>query len=470
MSTKRARPRAFIGREIPCPFPGEASGQATEKSQLTHLGTALSNAFSQQFDFVALPLVSPGLRRDQSVDLKNGTKAPATFSDKELTPSQWSTSVLGRVQTFPFAQDPTLQQTPEPQRQLRAAEEALSSEIDWAVHLGLSAVSLPPPRRPSECALYARAINKILETGHSNIHLWLEVPLVNNGDVTTGQGTAANVSSSTKVGASTSNSSSGSKIIEESSWQIWNRMRCYTNFNSRLHACLVLTTDLPSINELSNWMGEPVKGCIIPTSIFLTNKQGFPVLSQYHQNFVINLFNYNVQFILRPPDSSMEDQKLVPYMQYLVHLQTKRPELTDEEVYTRSYYDYLQAPLQPLMDNLESATYDTFEKDPIKYSQYQKAVSAALQTLPSDINGDGPVIIMVVGAGRGPLVAASLRAADELGRTVKMYAVEKNPNAVITLRHRVLSELMWRDRVEVISGDMRDWNAPGKLENRLTVL
>lgn len=28
--------------------------------------------------------------------------------------------------------------------------------------------------------------------------------------------------------------------------------------------------------------------------------------------------------------------------------------------------------LQPLMDNLESGTYEVFEKDPVKYSQYQK--------------------------------------------------------------------------------------------------
>jgi protein arginine N-methyltransferase 5 len=40
------------------------------------------------------------------------------------------------------------------------------------------------------------------------------------------------------------------------------------------------------------------------------------------------------------------------------------------EKYEKPYWDYLQAPLQPLMDNLESQTYETFEKDPVKYSQY----------------------------------------------------------------------------------------------------
>ena len=30
-----------------------------------------------------------------------------------------------------------------------------------------------------------------------------------------------------------------------------------------------------------------------------------------------------------------------------------------------------QAPLQPLQDNLESQTYEVFEKDPVKYAQYE---------------------------------------------------------------------------------------------------
>ena len=41
-------------------------------------------------------------------------------------------------------------------------------------------------------------------------------------------------------------------------------------------------------------------------------------------------------------------------------------------------------------------------------------------------------VIMVVGAGRGPLVDASLRAAYSVDRKVMIYAVEKNPGAVIT--------------------------------------
>jgi protein arginine N-methyltransferase 5 len=40
--------------------------------------------------------------------------------------------------------------------------------------------------------------------------------------------------------------------------------------------------------------------------------------------------------------------------------------------YAAGYGDYLQAPLQPLMDDLGSATYDVFERDPVKYRQYEE--------------------------------------------------------------------------------------------------
>lgn len=39
---------------------------------------------------------------------------------------------------------------------------------------------------------------------------------------------------------------------------------------------------------------------------------------------------------------------------------------------------------------------------------------------------------MVVGAGRGPLVTRSLLAAEKAKRRVRIYALEKNPNAFVT--------------------------------------
>ena len=41
-------------------------------------------------------------------------------------------------------------------------------------------------------------------------------------------------------------------------------------------------------------------------------------------------------------------------------------------------------------------------------------------------------VVMVVGAGRGPLVEATLKAAKSTQRKIRIYAVEKNPGAVNT--------------------------------------
>lgn len=74
---------------------------------------------------------------------------------------------------------------------------------------------------------------------------------------------------------------------------------------------------------------------------------------------------------------------------------------------------------------------------------------------------EGPeAVLMVVGAGRGPLVSASLAAAKAAGRRVRVYALDKNENAVITLQNRCLSEPEWAESVTVVSSDMRDWAAP----------
>ena len=62
------------------------------------------------------------------------------------------------------------------------------------------------------------------------------------------------------------------------------------------------------------------------------------------------------------------------YQQYLDHLYQQVPVGDPLQQFARGYEDYLQCPLQPLMDNLESQTYEVFEKDPVKYSEYQAAI------------------------------------------------------------------------------------------------
>lgn len=73
------------------------------------------------------------------------------------------------------------------------------------------------------------------------------------------------------------------------------------------------------------------------------------------------------------------------------------------------FSDYLQAPLQPLMDNLESQTYEAFEKDPVKYRQYERAIAKALE-LEKEKEGVDTTVLMVriESAGEGLRVHSGL--------------------------------------------------------------
>jgi protein arginine N-methyltransferase 5 len=71
---------------------------------------------------------------------------------------------------------------------------------------------------------------------------------------------------------------------------------------------------------------------------------------------------------------------------------------------------------------------------------------------------------MVVGAGRGPLVTRCLEAARRANRQVRVLAIEKNPNAYVTLQK--MNKEVWNDRVTVVWTDMREW----KTEERADIL
>lgn len=104
-------------------------------------------------------------------------------------------------------------------------------------------------------------------------------------------------------------------------------------------------------------------------------------------------------------------QTYAAYIDYLKHLrQTYLEQLTIGEKSLIGYRDILQSPLQPLMDNLESNVYETFERDSPKYLHYEYAIERALHDIMQKMPKDQSVVILVVGAGRGPLVKAALLA------------------------------------------------------------
>ncbi|KAI7865537.1 protein arginine N-methyltransferase [Spinellus fusiger] len=246
-------------------------------------------------------------------------------------------------------------------------------------------------------------------------------------------------------------------------WRQWNQLRTLTHFNPKIHVVLELSSDLPSQSLLDMWLAEPVKAVILPAEIFISNAKGYPVLGKTHQGFVKQLMRgLRPSMVVTLPQQPLHSAATPSsYQEYVRFLNRNLPEMNEVERFSLGYQDYLQAPLQPLMDNLDNQTYETFERDPIKYQQYEEAVYQALLDRVAP-DSDVETVIMVVGAGRGPLVSCCLRASTKAERKVHVYAVEKNPNAYVTLQNAKAD--MWHDKVTLVFADMRKWTPPRKCD------
>ncbi|CAL9118777.1 unnamed protein product [Musa acuminata var. zebrina] len=516
----------------------------------------LTESLSGGFDFIVAPLIDPSYRPSSMSNGGSGSLVlPVAASDLILSPSQWSSHVVGKISSW-------IDLDSDDEKVRLDSEITLKQEIAWASHLSLQACILPPPRRAS-CGNYAKCVNQILQSTN-NMQLWLRVPLEKSEPMDDG---SANANSDFL----------GGRMFD--SWEWWNSFRLLCEHHSQLCVVLDILSSLPSNNSIGRWFGEPVRAAVIYTNSFLTNARGYPCLSKRHQKLITEFFNHSVQIVIsgsllhnisgesikalpaNDDDSHLEviptRHALRPYLDYIAYLYQRMDPLPEQERFELGYRDFLQSPLQPLMDNLEAQTYETFEKDIVKYSQYQRAVCKALIDRVPDENASTKItVLMVVGAGRGPLVRASLQeaghitrtafdsvyhvvrlvilpslefseytirfvipavgiflfevqiclfysdlslqnfyctlfplliakenggkgffqgenvlrikviilqAAEETGRKLKVYAVEKNPNAVITL-HSLVKLEGWEDIVTIISSDMRCWNAPEKAD------
>lgn len=251
---------------------------------------------------------------------------------------------------------------------------------------------------------------------------------------------------------------------------------------------------MPEKDLQERWFAEPLHYLTLSPAIFAKNHSGFPCLSKHHQDLIFSYLRLkNAPWLLlcdAGPDVSQVDGSIQSasefptlgeaedlakkqsesknqqnnYLSYLRWLETQQPSFSPalENATMTSFQDWLQSPLQPLSDNLESATYEVFEGDPVKYNQYENACIEALAEW-KDLkkptsNKNGKVVIAVAGSGRGPLVTRALKAAEATGVDVDVWAVEKNPNAYVYLLRQ--NEMVWNGKVTVVKTDMRSWKGP----------
>ncbi|KAM5178042.1 protein arginine N-methyltransferase 5 [Callospermophilus lateralis] len=405
------------------------------------IADTLGAVAKQGFDFLCMPVFHPRFKREFTQEPAKNRPGPQTRSDLLLSGRDWNTLIVGKL-------SPWIHPDSKVEKIRRNSEAAMLQELNFGAYLGLPAFLLPLNQEDN--TNLARVLTNHIHTGHHSSMFWMRVPLVAPEDL---RDDIIENAPATHI-----EEYSG----EEKTWMWWHNFRTLCDYSKRIAVALEIGADLPSNHVIDRWLGEPIKAAILPTSIFLTNKKGFPVLSKVHQRLIFRLLKLEVQFIITGTNHHSE-KEFCSYLQYLEYLSQNRPPPNAYELFAKGYEDYLQSPLQPLMDNLESQTYEVFEKDPIKYSQYQQAIyKCLLDRVPEEEKDTNVQVLMVLGAGRGPLVNASLRAAKQADRRIKLYAVEKNPNAVVTLENWQFEE--WGSQVTVVSSDMREWVAPEKAD------
>lgn len=389
-------------------------------------------------------------------------------------------------------------------------------EIAFAAFCGATTVIVPGPRLAhgqNGVSQFARAIQEALTTG-AYISLQVQMPM-DSTSVADEQdlGDLARFARPEFEPASETN-----KVDAWSSWDAWNTIRSVNKYHNRLSVALDLPRRLPSLALQSRWYSEPVRLINLSASSFLVNARGSAVLSKAHQHFLFRcarlrsapwlllsdigplpgvddpdmIMSYatgelspgtaddapspgsSADIAPTPAEAAQIAKKTVkqstsnndptPHLSYLRYLQRNQPPKNMIERFGGGFQDYLQSPLQPLTDNLESITYEVFEKDPIKYAWYERATAQALKDWQNEkrstSSGDGVVVVAVVGSGRGPLVTRALNASKSTGVPVRVYAIEKNPNAYVLLQRH--NRETWGGRVTVVKTDMRAWKGPSQ--------
>lgn len=252
---------------------------------------------------------------------------------------------------------------------------------------------------------------------------------------------------------------------------------------------------VPEKDLQNRWFCEPLHYLTFSPEVFQKNKIGYPSLSKNHQEVIFAYMRLkNAPWLLLcdvgpdvrhiTEDGKDENAPLTEadfpsleeahkpafrvatesnvHCDYLRWLERQQPPFSVLETpILTNFQDWLQSPLQPLSDNLESATYEVFENDAIKYDQYELAIAEALKEwseLKLPTSKPGVVVMAVAGSGRGPIVTKAIKAAESTGVKVEVWAVEKNPNAYVYLLRQNAQK--WGGKVNVIKTDMRAWKGP----------
>lgn len=305
------------------------------------LRDSLKHLAEDGYDMMVTPIVNPLFRRN--FDDTNGlAKRHTVFSrsDLILEAAEWHGKIMAKVSE-------TIDCDSACDRIRKHSERTLVQELSFSEHLMNCYVLVQLRAGPS--VNLARTLSR-----HIKGSVLMEVPMVDPKSL-----------------ALTLRNSNDDGAVADDPWTWWNRFRLCADFDSKIFVALELSADIPSEAELKRWLGEPVAQIIVPSKVFIRNAKNYPVLSKAHQAVLVAFIRNNCGIIVR---CNGEDGSLRNYSEYLRHLW----ESNAKRDLMQGFDDFLEIPLQPLYDNLDAYTYEVFEKDPVKYLYYQRAIEGAL--------------------------------------------------------------------------------------------
>lgn len=294
------------------------------------------------------------------------------------------------------------------------SEQVLSHELQHASYCGLPYVIVEGPRRRTYVGRYAHSLRKLLAR-HPDMNIILHTTF-------------------------TEEFRDGKPPGELlSTWEVWDAVRSLCGYPANLGVALELGPHPIPDRVIRRWLSEPVALLILSgNSCFVPNSKNYPVLPRHTQQILAQCSQFRIRPFLLVKDT--EDSEPLVYLRYLCSKINSG---------ANQYADLLQKPLQPLTENLRSTVYETFEADKPKYELYSQAIAAAL----AELSWVGTLVIMIAGAGQGPLVSQTLNCLD--GRDTVVYAIEKNSGAAA-----YLSSTITDPRVNVVCADVRSWTPP----------
>ncbi|WPB03278.1 uncharacterized protein RHO25_007915 [Cercospora beticola] len=419
------------------------------------------------------------------------TIAPLLPEDTDLGPDEGNIAIIGVVSPWIDlgSPDPLI---------AHVSRQVFSLEVAYAAFVGIGNVIVHGPIEGSDHVQYARAVLEGLGLG-PYVQLQILLPITGELELEGAEGAHLSELAREKYMPAPSEEDEAEPELF-GTWETWNTIRAMGQYSNKLTVALELPRQLPSLELQSRWFSEPVRTLVMPRTTFLRNQAGYPVLDKGHQQLLSRFLRLKfAPWVLladvdpieaaedalgqsgpepTPAEAASAASKskaadTLAHLRYMRRLQQTQPSRPPVEKFGQGYQDYIQSPLQPLTDNLESITYEVFEKDPVKYEWYERAVAVALKDIRAKLGEDKrPIVCAVAGAGRGPLVTRVLRASKSTGISIVPCAVEKNPNAHVLIQRRNATDPLWNKQVLVYKSDMRSWPGPtidGKV-NKVDIL